>query len=121
MILVLTGLPGSCFPKVKPALGLDKVAHLLMYAGFAYVSLWGYRKPYQENGKSYQSKALWIVLAISIVFGALTEVMQEHFVPGRIGSVYDWIADVLGGAVGVAAFSFFHRKRNNFTKTTLDK
>ena len=121
MILVLTGLPGSCLPKVKPAIGLDKVDHLLMYAGFAYVSLWGFRKPYQENGKRYQSKALWVVLVLSVVFGALTEVMQEALVPGRVGNVFDWIADVLGGALGVAAFYFFFRKRNNFQKTSLDK
>ena len=121
MILLLTGLPGSCLPKVKPAIGLDKVAHLLMYAGFAFITLWGYRKPYQENGKHYQSKALWLVFAISAVFGALTEVMQENLIPGRVGSVYDWIADLLGGLIGTLVFYFFHRNRNNFEKPTLSK
>ena len=106
---------------MKPVIGIDKVVHLFMYAGFAFVALWGYRKPYQENGKSYQSKALWIVIAISVVYGALTEVMQETLIPGRNGNVFDWIADVIGGVVGTVVFYFFYRNRNNFQNTALDK
>ena len=121
MILLLTGLPGSCFPKVKPTIGLDKVVHLLMYLGFAFITLWGYRKPYHENGKSYRNKALWITLAIGIVFGALTEIMQETLIPSRIGSVYDWIADIIGSLLGVMAFYFFHRNGNNLKNEALHK
>ena len=121
VILVLTGLPGSCFPKVKPTIGLDKVAHLLMYLGFAFITLWGYRKPFQENGKSYRRKALWLTLAIGIVFGALTEIMQEKLVPSRIGSVYDWIADIIGSIIGVTAYYFFNRNGNNLKNESLHK
>lgn len=121
MILVLTGLPGSCFPRVKPALGLDKLVHLGMYAAFAFITLWGYRKPYQENGKSYQAKALWVTLLVSVVFGAVTEIMQETLIPSRSGSVYDWIADVIGSVIGVVFFYFFYRNRNNLRNTALDK
>lgn len=121
VILLLTGLPGSCFPKVKPIIGLDKIAHMIMYLGFAYITLWGYRKPYQENGKAYQRKALWLVLAISIGFGALTEIMQETLVPSRTGSVYDWIADVIGSILGVAIYYFFHRSGNNLQNQSFCK
>ena len=121
VILLLTGLPGSCFPKVKPAIGLDKVVHLIMYFSFAFITLWGYRKPYQENGKAYQKKALWLVLAISIAFGALTEVMQETLVPSRTGSVYDWIADAIGSLLGVAIYYFFHRSRNKLQNQSFRK
>ena len=112
MILLLTGLPGSCFPKVSPELSLDKVAHFLMYAGFTFITVWGYRRPYHENGKAYRWKALLLTLAIGIVFGALTEIMQETLIPSRIGSVYDWIADVVGSLFGVILFYFFHRIGN---------
>ena len=80
-----------------------------MYLGFAFIAIWGYRKQYLEKGKAYQRKALWLTLAISIVFGALTEVMQETLIPSRIGSVYDWIADVVGSIIGVVLFYFFYR------------
>ena len=39
VILILTVLPGSMFPRVKPAIGLDKVVHILMYAGFTFACL----------------------------------------------------------------------------------
>ena len=112
VILLLTGLPGSYLPKTKPVIGLDKIAHLIMYFGFTFLSLWGYRKPYQDKGFPFQKKAIIIALLISIAFGALTEVMQENFIPGRVGSLFDWIADTIGSLLGALFFHFFHRNRN---------
>lgn len=112
VILLLTGLPGSLLPKTKPVFGIDKIAHLLMYAGFAFVTLWGYRKPYREHGNPYRNRACLLTLAISVVFGALTEVMQETCIPGRIGSVFDWLADVAGSILGTLLFYFLYRNRN---------
>ena len=112
IILILTGLPGSCFPRVNPQFNLDKVAHVLMYLGFAVSCLWGYREEFCERGKRYQKNIIHIVIFISIVYGALTEVMQEFIVPMRCGSVYDWIADVVGTFIGVVGFYFFYGKRN---------
>ena len=112
LILLLTGLPGSCLPHTKPSLGLDKIAHLIMYCGFAYATLWGYRKPYQEKDRGFRIRALTITLILSVAFGALTEIMQENLIPGRVGSVFDWIADVIGSIIGIGFFYFFHRNRN---------
>lgn len=121
VILLLTGLPGSCFPHVKPAIGLDKLAHLLMYAGFTFLCLWGYRIPFREKGRKYRTRALWIALAIGIVYGALTEIMQETLIPSRTGSIYDWIADIIGSAFGVLFAQIFLRDRNNLENEALDK
>ena len=121
MILVLTGLPGSLLPRVKPIIGADKVIHLLMYMGFTFITLWGYRKPYGENGKAYRNKALWITLAIGIAYGALTEVMQETLIPTRTGSVYDWIADIIGGVLGAGLYYFLFRNGNNLKNEALHK
>jgi VanZ family protein len=89
--------------------------------GFAFITLWGYRKPYQENGTAYRKKALWLVLAISIIFGAVTELMQEFLIPTRTGSVYDWIADTIGSVFGVAIYYFFYRSRNNLQNQSFCK
>lgn len=121
VILVLTGLPGSVFPHVKPIFGLDKVVHLLMYAGFVFACLWGYRKPFKENGSAFRRKALWISLGIGIVYGVLTELMQEFLIPGRIGSVYDWIADSIGCVLGAIIAYFLLRDRNNLKNEALHK
>ena len=121
VILVLTGLPGSCFPLDKPVFKLDKVVHLLMYAGFAFATLWGYRKPFKENGKTYRRKALWITLVIGMAYGLLTEIMQETLIPSRTGSVYDWIADILGCILGAIIAYFLLRDRNNLKNEALHK
>lgn len=113
VILLLTGLPGSYLPNVKPTLGIDKIVHILMFAGFTFATLWGYRKQYQENGKAYRQKAIWITVVIGITYGILTEVMQEYLIPKRIGSVYDWLADVIGCFLGACIYYFSHRKGNN--------
>lgn len=121
IILLLTGLPGSCLPKVKPVIGMDKIAHLIMYMGFAFITLWGYRQPYQDSGKRFRNKALMITLAISLAFGALTEIMQHTLIPGRVGSIYDWIADAIGSLFGVLFFYFFYQNRNNLKNEAFRK
>ena len=113
IILILTGLPGSLFPRVKPAIGLDKVAHILMYAGFAYACLWGYRKQFVSNGLAYQKRAILLTIIISIAYGGLTEIMQETItVLHRSGDWRDLIADAIGTVIGVLVFYlFFGRKK----------
>ena len=100
---------------------MDKVVHFLMFAGFSFITVWGYRQPFQERGEAYRKKLLWVVIVIGIVYGALTEVMQEAFIPLRYGSVYDWIADLLGSIIGAIIVYFFLRDRNNLKNEALDK
>ncbi len=121
VILLLTGLPGSFLPKPKTIIGLDKLAHLLMYFAFAYITLWGYRKPYQDRDKAYRRKALIITLTVGLAYGALTEIMQEAFIPGRVGSLYDWFADAVGTLLGVLFFYFFNQNRNKLKNESFHK
>ncbi len=121
VILVLTGLPGSVLPHVKPIIGLDKVVHLLMYAGFVFACQWGYRKPFKENGSAYRRKALWITLGIGVAYGLLTELMQEYLIPSRTGSVYDWIADLIGCILGAIIAYFLLHDRNNLKNEAFHK
>ena len=112
VILILTGLPGSCFPRVKPAIGLDKVAHIIMYTAFAFLCLWGYRKQFVSNGIQYRKKAIILAIIIGIAYGGLTEIIQENLVPSRTGDWYDFLADGIGTGVGALFFYlFFHRKK----------
>ena len=109
--MVLTGIPGSCLPHVKPVVGLDKVVHLLMYATFAFLCLWGYRKQFISKGLVYQKKALLLAVVISIFYGGLTEILQEYFVPGRTGDWFDFLADSIGTLLGVFVFHLFYRHK----------
>ncbi len=111
IILILTGIPGSCLPRVKPVIGLDKVVHLFMYATFAFLCLWGYREQFISSGKAYQKKALLLIAVLSISYGGLTELLQEHLVPGRTGDWFDFLADGIGTLLGVTIFYLFYRHK----------
>ena len=112
IILILTGLPGSLFPRVKPATGLDKVAHVLMYAGFAFACLWGYRKQFVSNGLAYQKRAILLTIIISIAYGGLTEIMQETItVLHRSGDWRDLVADAIGTCLGATIFYLFYKNK----------
>ena len=112
VILILTGLPGSCFPRVKPAIGLDKVVHVIMYTAFAFLCLWGYRKQFISNGIQYRKKAIILAIIISIAYGGLTEIIQENLVPSRTGDWFDFLADSVGAGIGALFFYlFFHHKK----------
>ena len=112
VILILTGLPGSLFPRVKPAIGLDKVAHVIMYAGFAFACLWGYRKQFVSNDLSYKKRAILLTIIISIAYGGLTEIMQETItVLHRSGDWRDLIADSIGTGLGILVFYLFFRRK----------
>ena len=112
VILILTGLPGSLFPRVKPAIGLDKVAHVLMYAGFAFACIWGYRKQFVSNDLSYKKRAIFLTTLISIAYGGLTEIMQETItVLHRSGDWRDLIAVSIGTGLGILVFYLFFRHK----------
>lgn len=111
VILFLTGLPGSVFPHVKPAIGLDKVVHVCMYAGFAFLCIWGYRKQFVSGERAYRRRALLLTAIVSIAYGGLTELMQEYLVPTRTGDWFDFMADSIGTLIGVIVFYLFFRNK----------
>ena len=117
VILILTGLPGSFLPKAKPALGLDKIAHIIMFAGFAFACLWGYRDSFPKLEKPRRRKMLFRTALIATTFGGLTEIMQETICYQRTGSYYDFLADIIGTALGLLVFSIFFDKENKIDKS----
>ena len=111
VILILTGLPGSVFPRVKPIVGLDKVVHASCMPdlpSFAYGATANSSFP---TGSRIQKKAMLITLVISIAYGGLTELMQEYLVPSRTGDWFDFLADAIGTLSGVTLFPLFFRHK----------
>ena len=92
-------------------MGLDKVVHLLMYATFTFLCLWGYRKQFISNGMGYQRRALSLAVVIGIAYGGITELMQEYLIPSRTGDWVDFAADTIGALVGVGIFHLFYREK----------
>ena len=100
IIIVLWVLSSkSTLPKMKGILSFDKFLHFIAFAALSVAcGLWFSR----ESWLGLPWRNFIICLAVASVYGALDE-FHQYFVPGRASSVWDWVADILGGAAGAVA------------------
>jgi len=82
---------------------LDKVGHFMIFFFLAINLCYKYQK----------NEALIGVLFGGILFGFLTEILQQ-FIPGRNMDIYDAIADTLGIIVGYYFYSSYKFKLDKF-------
>ncbi|MDR3146193.1 MAG: VanZ family protein [Treponema sp.] len=86
----------SILPQPKGLLGFDKLQHLAAYLALALaVVLWFFPESRRFPGLRVGLPAG----LIASVYGIIDE-LHQYFVPGRDCNVWDWIADVLGSAIG---------------------
>jgi VanZ family protein len=90
-LLTLSSIPGDAFPEFPDQIGLDKLVHFALYYGLAALAI---------NAFEVRDRRRWLVLAGVIAFGILDEIHQA-WIPGRIPSHLDAIADILGAAAAV--------------------
>ena len=81
-------------------IGLDKVAHITMFAVLA--GLWAWA--------SASTRRLFWPAVGAVAFGALTE-WQQHFVPTRSMELGDFLADSSGVALALVLFAVMARWR----------
>jgi VanZ family protein len=94
-LFVATHVPVS---GVKMGHNGDKVAHFCAYAGLTFLLAW---VVYHRRRLTRRD---WLVLLIvAAIYGGVDELFQK-FVPGRTADVWDWLADVCGAVVGIAAY-----------------
>ena len=98
-------LVGTLMPKVAlddsgmiDIPGLDKVAHLIMYAGFVY--LWSRLL----SAKAGRIKGARIAFYVSIALGLVLEILQWKLDMGRNFEIPDIIANISGSIIGLTAF-----------------
>lgn len=114
IILILTTLPGSCFPTVKTFwqwLGPDKIVHLIMFGSLSFLIPFGYREKYCRDAKSFGNRLLWLSFLLSTAYGGATELLQKIPILRRSGNVYDFLADVIGCLLGVFIFKMIYKKK----------
>ncbi|RMG59284.1 MAG: hypothetical protein D6713_05885 [Deltaproteobacteria bacterium] len=106
LIFVLTSIPKA--GGISPFPHFDKVAHFSVYfvAGFLF------SRYLREEGKNRESILIITIFVISLV-GGIDEIHQR-WISGRVCSIYDWIADMAGGAGGAFVVVASHRLRELF-------
>ena len=82
-----------------------------MYVGLGFIAYLEYRKD-QIFRTKYKNWLLYMFL-IFVTFGGIIEILQGAFFKPRTAEFADWIADIVGLAVGVGIAKLYLRLRKN--------
>ena len=114
LIYFISSLEKSHIPPLR-IISMDKVIHIIeycVYSFFARLALESITNIKFAFNKTY------VAFMITVLFGASDEIHQI-FVCGRYASVYDFLADVFGGIIGLFLFQNFKissKLQNAYTK-----
>lgn len=102
VLLIVTHLPATT-PFMPPD-NIDKLAHATAFAGLALLlaSAW------QLAAGHLNISHLALVWFVVVTYGAIDEWTQIPV--GRSCSIWDWLADATGAALGLALFAFLRTK-----------
>jgi VanZ family protein len=107
--LIFWGSSISQVPNVLPGIDFgDLILHLLEYSILGV--LLG-RSAFRWNLKYPKTAILIITFGIGAAYAASDEIHQL-FVPGRFSSIYDWLADIFGLAIGIMTSYIFLRGKD---------
>jgi VanZ family protein len=92
VLIVGTSLPSTSLPSFNVG---DKVIHFIAYFGLGLLFA-TYRLIYFKNIKQ---NIIFVILLIAAY--ALIDEVHQIFIPGRYCELFDFLADVTGGAIGL--------------------
>lgn len=100
LVLTLTSIPHPETPLPEVA-GLDKLAHVALYAVLGLLAAFGAARDERLLRRPTALLLLGITGCLAVL-GALDE-LHQAWIPGRSADVLDWVADLVGGALGALA------------------
>ena len=114
LIFLVSSLEQPPLPMPKfEWLTIDKLYHFIEYAILGGLLAIAFVK---AKPAIIPSELIWLVAAVlSILYGASDE-WHQTFVPGRLATLADWVADVLGSIAGVLAVYLYYKKTKVSTK-----
>ena len=110
LIFAISSMEQPPFPMPEfEWLTIDKLYHFIEYT-----ILGGLLTRAFVNAKPsvVPSQLVWVTAALlSILYGASDE-WHQTFVPGRLATVADWVADVLGSIAGALSVHLYYRRQS---------
>ncbi len=100
-IFILTGIPGTLFPKLPSYIDLfqpDKLIHVFVFAVFFFLLVRGFRR--EGTPTSVARNTIIFAFLISLFVAGMTELLQEYVIPKRVASPWDFIANAAGCILG---------------------
>jgi VanZ family protein len=110
-ILIICGIPGNRLPRVDFLMWMkpDKMVHLFIFGLLSYLLIRGFIRQ-EAVGFLKANPKQWAFL-LSILYGALIEILQEYVFINRSGDVRDAMADAVGALIGIWCFNYVSKKR----------
>ncbi len=112
LIAVLSLLPGEKFPHV-PMTNADLVVHFFFYCVFTFLLILGNVR--QSQYIFLKKHPVFCALLVSIPFGGLVEIIQGTEFVSRSAEFADFLANSVGGLIGVILFFIIYGSPKNFT------
>ena len=112
MIFFLSHQPGDLV-RLPPIIGIDKLAHILVYGLLAASFLYGLQQSPLINNKELTCA---VVVLFCLLYGIGDEYHQS-FIPGRFVSIWDVAADGIGALI-VVAFWYKYIRANGLDDST---
>ena len=104
IILLLLGMPGDRLPDTFfiNIPHFDKIVHGFLFFIFVLLLVYGFAKQYRYKILfSYPSLSS---ILTGILYGGITEILQNFLFRGRTGDIFDFAADVTGCVLGTIFF-----------------
>jgi len=101
LILYLTIFSGSSLNSFQFFNHADKLVHFGLFLVFSYLLMLDLLN---NNPSSGLRGVLTLVVIITLFTGMSTEIIQHMFVPGRTGSIFDFMVDTAGSVSGMLAY-----------------
>lgn len=101
IIFIATSIPIDEIPHIFKF--QDKFEHFVAY--FILAILISFTLHFQNKNNKLKKRFFYFSLLILILYGALDE-LHQMLIPGRIADFYDWLADIIGGSLGILLSSF---------------
>ena len=108
-IVVACLIPASSLSSVQPAVGIDKLVHVALFAGFG--GLWMRALCPPEDAAERAVLWRWTVgvFAIGVGVAVGTEVLQQVAPVRRMGDPYDVLANLLGLSLAAGGYGYAMR------------
>ena len=112
-IILAMGIPTGDFARVKPELGIDKVVHVILFAGFGALWLRALCPPDEGGLSACLRRRGGLFFIVGVLFAAGTEVYQYLIPVQRMADPYDVTADLVGFVIAFVGYYVYHVRRTN--------
>jgi hypothetical protein len=111
-IVVACLLPASSLSSVQPAVGVDKLVHVVLFAGFGGLWMRALCPPAQAADAAVLGRWTLGVLVVGAGVAVGTEVLQQVAPVRRMGDPYDVLANLLGLGIAAGGYRYAVRRED---------